>query len=142
MSNSTSASPAKEVGRPDGRLVGVKSSRPVLVGDLVSSVIAEMQSKEPTPERVPADTYRHLEDIFYELWTASPALAPCPVAADWTRQVRNWEDAGLTGAEIAGFIDYIADRPDIAPADRWRYFCGCCWSTVRTARTRRAGEVS
>lgn len=122
MSDSTIASPIREVRRPDGRPAEYLPAQPVAA--LVSSVIAEMKATPPPS----------LADEFADLWNAHPATAGQGVTVNWRRTVESWEAAGLTAEKMLEFLDYIGTRDDIPGARRWRYFCGCCWRTVRASQ--------
>lgn len=53
----------------------------------------------------------------------------CDLPAGWRVSVEQFLTAGLDADDLVGLVDVAFASP---ASDKWRYFCGCCWTTVRT----------
>ena len=51
---------------------------------------------------------------------------------NWIHSLYRFADAGLTEATMGWLIGVTQSRTDVPASDRWKFFCGCCWSTIRT----------
>jgi hypothetical protein len=60
------------------------------------------------------------------------------IPSDAAASVIRWVELGLPIAKINELADYTVSRRNIPVDGKWRYFAGCCWSSLREieARTR------
>jgi hypothetical protein len=56
------------------------------------------------------------------------------IPADFSDTVDQFITAGLPGDVIVDMAKVAAYKPGVG--DRWRYFCGCCWTRVRQLQDR------
>ena len=62
---------------------------------------------------------------------------------DWNRSIERFMANGLTRELIERTILSASSKlRDLAPEDRFRYFCGCCWGKIRDLRARAEAIVS
>ncbi|QDF18688.1 hypothetical protein SEA_PUPPER_202 [Gordonia phage Pupper] len=50
---------------------------------------------------------------------------------NWRASMDTWRSAGLTEATMGYLLGVTLARTDVPERDRWRFFCGCCWSVLR-----------
>ncbi|WAB09253.1 hypothetical protein SEA_LITTLEMUNCHKIN_77 [Gordonia phage LittleMunchkin] len=52
----------------------------------------------------------------------------------WGDSMATFRSHGLTTTTLAWLIAVTEARPGLPADARWRYFCGCCWTTIRGRR--------
>lgn len=102
-----------------------------------------MAEHQPTPKqrltyKEAAELYRQsginhrLTNYFAAAWLSEEATADATVDDGWEKSITIWGYYGLDYQEIDNFIDSIVLKGDkLGNDDKWRYFCGCAWNTVR-----------
>lgn len=53
---------------------------------------------------------------------------------NWIESLTRFRQTGLHEATLGWLVAVTASRKDLSPYDHWRYFCGCCWHTIRGTR--------
>jgi hypothetical protein len=54
--------------------------------------------------------------------------------AGWYKSLKTFRSNGLTEAVLTEMALVAINDHGIAKADKWRYFCGCCWNAIKKAR--------
>jgi len=71
-----------------------------------------------------------LLERFADAWDAHmPAFADLPV--DWAESVAKFHSLGLAEDAMESAIRRAAGNKSVTQRERFRYFCGICWSKVR-----------
>lgn len=50
------------------------------------------------------------------------------VAVNWRESLQGFREQGLTEETLLRFVAVADPKEDAA---KWRYFCGCCWRTLK-----------
>lgn len=123
---------------------GKASSNPdaTMVGDVAQDALrwslAMQQAADEFSERrefleVSIDTIGDSWDN----WTSGGVSIPRP--SSWRASVEMWLTAGLPEAELLNLIA-VAMHSKASIAEKWRYYCGCCWRRL-TEMQERAKEI-
>ena len=75
------------------------------------------------------ETLQWFENL-WNRWKCKPSGNTEP-APDGFSSVITFLDAGLTYDQLEELVEVAMGANHIAPANRWKYFCGCCWARVR-----------
>ncbi|QDF17607.1 hypothetical protein SEA_YAGO84_76 [Gordonia phage Yago84] len=54
--------------------------------------------------------------------------------AEWSTSMATFRASGLSDTTLGWLIAVTTARPGLPTDARWRYFCGCCWTTIRGRR--------
>lgn len=68
-------------------------------------------------------------------WSNDGVALPRP--RDWARSVEHFLTAGLSVAKIEELV-LVTMNSKVTNAHAWRYFCGCCWNSIRALQDRAA----
>lgn len=61
-----------------------------------------------------------------------------PLPDGWESSVMTFFNAGLTLGDIETALDKASAKRGMGGSDRWRYFCGICWSIIKDSHKRAA----
>ncbi|URM86176.1 hypothetical protein SEA_BIGGITYBASS_77 [Gordonia phage BiggityBass] len=56
------------------------------------------------------------------------------VDSGWRESMATFRASGLSDTTLGWLIAVTTARPGLPTDARWRYFCGCCWTTIRGRR--------
>lgn len=95
-------------------------------------------------ERRQAETVRRHEDTeaVAQAWETmrSHQFRSLDMPVDWRISVDQFLNAGLTRNDLINMI-IVAHTTETA-SNKWKYFCGCCWTLVRQTHAAAAALIS
>ena len=82
--------------------------------------------------RLDLEHERFVVETFDEIWTEyQSAGRPLAREPGWIGTVLRFVSLGLELEELAWYVRIAMDKPNVATAARWKYFCGCCWGEIK-----------
>jgi hypothetical protein len=94
-------------------------------------------------DRRKATEARGRRDEFDRIWRqyqwkaqGDPTIHYAPRDAGWPNSIEGFTKAGLDMGDLADLVEVSVYADHVALADKWKYFCGCCWSLVRQRQDR------
>lgn len=72
---------------------------------------------------------------FVDAWTNCESTAGIEPEAGWQKSITTFSYYGLNGENFRDFIASIEFKgDDLTDENKWRYFCGCAWNTIRVIK--------
>lgn len=125
---------------------GKTSTNPdsALVADIDAKAAQWAQAMAIVAQRRAADRERREQTAleFFDHWQShrESQWKSADMAPGWENSLMTFLDAGLEVDDIKDLM-VVALKTRTA-TDKWRYFCGCCWTRVRQAQEQAAQIVS
>ncbi|MDH6283135.1 HNH endonuclease [Prescottella agglutinans] len=117
---------------PDAPIVDDVAQRAQQWAEAMAQVAAERAQDRQVRDFI-RDTIAHMWDC----WQTSDGQTK-PRASDWKNSIDTFYAAGL---DLDDFEDLIESTMTCrGVTDRWRYFCGCCWTRIKQNQ-KRAAEI-
>jgi len=54
-----------------------------------------------------------------------------PLEPNWQESISRWIALGFEVSDLVALMPHAMSRPNVAPSERWRYYCGVVWRTYR-----------
>lgn len=94
------------------------------------AMAAEMRAHD---SRLVLDGLRRIDEAWSGWRTGSVKRAqPIPRPSDWERSIQRFMELGLPIETMERHIRTAMNADQVHPVDTWVYFCGCCWSEIRS----------
>lgn len=112
---------------PDAPLVTDADDRAARWSAAMATVAQERARDRDERQRVEEFFYDHWEGNRPNQWHSSD------LPADWYSSVHQIMAAGL---ELDDLAELVLVAFDSQASNKWKYFCGCCWTRVRQSQER------
>jgi hypothetical protein len=112
----------KSSSSPDAPIVAAVSDKAAVLAVALDRVAAKRRTK--------AKDRQATRTLFFELWGYHNDRdgEMYELSLDWQQSIDKFVDLGLTPSDLYDAISIAKANPT---QDKWRYFCGVCWSMVR-----------
>lgn len=115
-----------------------------LVADVDEEAIAWARRVKAALAEMAGERRAVADDIaaFGEWWRGfgEPIGMADLLSDDWHTSIKKFLDEGLTLSDLTWFAEDAMLNPRVRRDGVWRYFCGICWSTLKEAQQRAAGQ--
>lgn len=83
-----------------------------------------------------------ISEFLYDHWEATRPndYASSDLPSDWEASIWSFMDAGLELGDLEELMSVALNARPVA--EKWRYFCGCCWKRVRQSQEHAARIVA
>ena len=75
------------------------------------------------------------QDAWLDRWCEysylNRASSSYPLEPNWHESIDHWLALGFEVSDLIALMPHAMRRPNVAPSDRWRYYCGVVWRTYR-----------
>lgn len=113
---------------PDGPLVTEVNAKAAQWAEAMAVVAQRRAAERERREQITREFFEHWETHRESPWRSAD------MAPSWESSLMTFLDAGLEVGDIKELM-VVALKTRTA-TDKWRYFCGCCWTRVRQAQAQ------
>lgn len=75
-------------------------------------------------------------------WGEGDERITMPRPSDWRDSVERFLSLGLHIDILCHYIEVAMRKQGVPSAERWNYFCGCCWRTLDDAQAKAKGVIA
>jgi hypothetical protein len=119
---------------PDGPLVAEVDAKAAQWAQAMAIVAQGRAVERYEHQQISDHLYDHWQGNRPNQWRSSD------LPADWENSVWQFMDAGLELEDLEELM--LVALTTRTATDKWRYFCGCCWTRVRQSQEHAARIVS